>query len=104
MKSLLAIDGRLICLEWPSEKSSSEPGPPWAAPPTEYLGYLTNPGAQPRTDEHGAVLAEQFEPLVPGGLKRLVHIKPKRTHDIGTTKDGRVQDYISVWECLTDLR
>jgi hypothetical protein len=96
MKSLLAPGGRLICLEFPSEKKSSEPGPPWAAPPTEYLGYLSNPGARPRTDEHGGVLAEHVQPPLPGGLKRLVHIKPERTH-AGGTVDGRVQDYISVW-------
>ncbi|KAI1429148.1 S-adenosyl-L-methionine-dependent methyltransferase [Xylaria sp. FL1777] len=96
MKSLLGPGGRLVCLEFPSEKKSGEPGPPWAAPPTEYLGYLSNPGAQPRTDEYGGVIAEQMQALAPGGLRRLVHIRPKRTHMSGM-KDGRVQDYISVW-------
>ncbi|KAI1756373.1 S-adenosyl-L-methionine-dependent methyltransferase [Xylaria castorea] len=96
MKSLLSPGGRLVCLEFPSEKKSNEPGPPWAAPPTEYLGYLSNPGSQPQTDEHGGVIAEQTEPPVPGGLKRLLHMKPERTHESGT-KDGRVQDYVSVW-------
>ncbi|KAI1350849.1 S-adenosyl-L-methionine-dependent methyltransferase [Xylaria sp. FL0043] len=96
MKALLSPGGRLVCLEFPSEKKASEPGPPWAAPPAEYLAYLSNPGAKPRTDEHGGVIAEQTEPMSPGGLKRLVHIKPKRTHESGM-KDGRVQDYISVW-------
>ncbi|KAJ2992508.1 hypothetical protein NUW58_g2146 [Xylaria curta] len=96
MKSLLSPGGRLICLEFPSEKKSSEPGPPWAAPPTEYLGYLSDPGAQPETDEHGGVIAEKTRSAMPSGLKRLVHIKPTRTHENGT-EDGRVQDYISVW-------
>ncbi|KAI0451069.1 S-adenosyl-L-methionine-dependent methyltransferase [Xylaria acuta] len=96
MKSLLSPGGRLVCLEFPSAKRSNEPGPPWAAPPTEYLGYLSNPGCQPRTNEHGGVIPGQTESLVPGGLKRLLHMKPKRTHESGT-KDGRVQDYISVW-------
>ncbi|KAI0971547.1 S-adenosyl-L-methionine-dependent methyltransferase [Xylaria arbuscula] len=96
MKSLLSPGGRLICLEFPSEKKMSEPGPPWAAPPIEYLSYLSNPGAQPQTDEHGGVIAEQLESLSPSGLKRLVHITPKRTHESGM-KDGRVQDYVSVW-------
>ncbi|KAI0474501.1 S-adenosyl-L-methionine-dependent methyltransferase [Xylaria cf. heliscus] len=96
MKSLLSPGGRLVCLEFPSEKHPSESGPPWAAPPTEYLAYLSNPGSQPQTDEHGGVIAEKIGPLAPGGLKRLMHIKPKRTHASGT-KDGRVQDYISVW-------
>ncbi|KAI1812368.1 S-adenosyl-L-methionine-dependent methyltransferase [Poronia punctata] len=102
MRSLLVPGGRLICLEFPTEKSSSEPGPPWAAPPEEYLGYLSNPGAIPRKDEHGGVLAGKVETPMPGSLKRLVHIKPKRTHP-GGTKDGRVQDYISVWTQADEL-
>ncbi|KAF2970244.1 hypothetical protein GQX73_g3305 [Xylaria multiplex] len=96
MKTLLSPGGRLVCLEFPSDKKPSEPGPPWAAPPGEYLAYLSNPGAQPRTDEYGGVIAEEMESLAPGGLKRLVHIKPGRTHASGM-QDGRVQDYISVW-------
>ncbi|KAI0505969.1 S-adenosyl-L-methionine-dependent methyltransferase [Xylaria bambusicola] len=96
MKSLLRPGGRLVCLEFPSEKKASEPGPPWAAPPREYLGYLSNPGAQPPTDEHGGVVEGLAESVSPGGLKRLVHVKPRRTHESGT-QDGRVQDYISVW-------
>ncbi|KAJ8125376.1 hypothetical protein O1611_g8263 [Lasiodiplodia mahajangana] len=96
MKALLRPGGRLICLEFPSEKPSSEPGPPWAAPPAEYLGYLSDPGAQPPTDEHGGVIPRQTELPAPGGLRRLLHIKPKRTHQSGM-RDGRVQDYVSVW-------
>ncbi|KAI0440667.1 S-adenosyl-L-methionine-dependent methyltransferase [Xylaria telfairii] len=96
MKSSLSPGGRLVCLEFPSEKKPSEPGPPWAAPPAEYLGYLSNPDSQPQTDEHGGVIAEKTAQVAPGGLKRLVHLKPKRTHASGT-EDGRVQDYISVW-------
>ncbi|KAI1156438.1 S-adenosyl-L-methionine-dependent methyltransferase [Nemania diffusa] len=96
MKSLLSPGGRLVCLEFPSEKTSGEPGPPWAARPADYLGYLSDPGAQPQTDEHGGVIPVMVGSLAPGGLKRLVHIKPKRTHQSGM-KDGRVQDYISVW-------
>ncbi|KAI1823847.1 S-adenosyl-L-methionine-dependent methyltransferase [Xylaria intraflava] len=96
MKSLLAPGGRLVCLEFPSEKKASEPGPPWALPPTEYLAYLSDPGAQPPTDKHGGALPERVGLPAPGGLKRLVHVKPRRTHTSGM-QDGRVQDYISVW-------
>ncbi|KAI1362121.1 S-adenosyl-L-methionine-dependent methyltransferase, partial [Xylaria arbuscula] len=96
MKSLLSPGGRLVCLEFPSEKKSSEPGPPWAAPPREYLGYLSNPGAQPPTDEHGGVIEDYAGSVAPGGLKRLAHMKPARTHASGM-QDGRVKDYISVW-------
>ncbi|GAP84657.1 putative thiol methyltransferase [Rosellinia necatrix] len=75
MRSLLRRPGgRLLCLEFPVEKSPAEPGPPWAAPPAAYLDHLSDPG----------------------GLRRLVHVKPTRTHQSGT-EDGRVQDFISVW-------
>ncbi|KAI1109283.1 S-adenosyl-L-methionine-dependent methyltransferase [Nemania sp. NC0429] len=97
MRSLLAPGGRLVCLEFPAEKKASEPGPPWAASPAEYLAYLSKPGAQPRRDEHGGVIAEEVEsPVSGGGLRRLVHIKPGRTHASGM-EDGRIQDNISVW-------
>ncbi|KAI0406492.1 S-adenosyl-L-methionine-dependent methyltransferase [Xylaria palmicola] len=97
IKNLLSPGGRLICLEFPTEKASSEAGPPWAAHPEDYLGYLANPGAQPQTDEHGGVVGDQLGPVAPGGLKRLAHVKPRRTHTIGTDSDGRVMDFISVW-------
>ncbi|KAI0201951.1 S-adenosyl-L-methionine-dependent methyltransferase [Astrocystis sublimbata] len=96
MKSLLGPSGRLVCLEFPSEKTLSEKGPPWAAPPTEYLGYLSNPGLQPRIDESGGIVVEDIGSPAPGGLKRLLHMKPRRTHE-GGMKEGRVQDCISVW-------
>jgi len=102
MRSLLAPGGRLVCLEFPSEKKSSEGGPPWAAPPEEYIGYLSNPGAAPRRDEYGGVIAGQVETPMPGSFKRLVHIKPKRTH-AGGMLNGRVQDYISVWTQADEL-
>src|SRR3569833_127970 len=33
MSQLLAPDGRLVCLQWPSIKPPSEPGPPWGVTP-----------------------------------------------------------------------
>ncbi|KAH9906693.1 Thiopurine S-methyltransferase family protein [Xylariomycetidae sp. FL2044] len=95
--SLLADDGRLVCLEFPSEKHASEPGPPWPSPPHAYEAYLSAPGQEVAQDEDGGVLkrdggyARNAE-----GLKRLVHLKPERTH-AAAVKDGRVQDCISVW-------
>ncbi|KAI1495209.1 S-adenosyl-L-methionine-dependent methyltransferase [Biscogniauxia mediterranea] len=96
---LLASDGKLVCLEFPSEKSPSEPGPPWASPPRAYEAYLSAPGETVPTDEHGGVLMKEEEEVGPrqgNGLRRLLHMKPRRTHSIGT-KDGTVQDWISVW-------
>ncbi|KAI0012500.1 S-adenosyl-L-methionine-dependent methyltransferase [Xylariaceae sp. FL0662B] len=97
MASLLAPDGRLVCLEFPSEKSPGDSGPPWASPPHAYVAYLSRPGGQVPTDEHGGVIVQdEAAPPRNGGLKRILHAKPKRTHEAGT-KEGRVQDYISVW-------
>ncbi|CAJ2502929.1 Uu.00g103230.m01.CDS01 [Anthostomella pinea] len=93
---LLAPDGRLVCLEFPSEKDPAEPGPPWAAPPHAYMAYLSAPGEAVATDERGGVLRGQPGPSRDDGLKRLLHVKPRRTHDAGA-KDGGVQDCISVW-------
>jgi len=76
--------GRLVCLEFPSAKAPSEPGPPWAMPPDVYVEFLGDGGA---------------------GLKRLVHGKPTMSHTSGVReeedgKGGRrtvVVDCVSVW-------
>ncbi|KAI1500803.1 S-adenosyl-L-methionine-dependent methyltransferase [Biscogniauxia marginata] len=93
---LLASDGRLVCLEFPSDKSASEPGPPWAAPPHAYEAYLSAPGEAVPTDEHGGVLEGKIGSRREDGLRRLVHLKPRRTHASGA-KNSTIQDYISVW-------
>jgi methyl halide transferase len=97
MAELLAPGGRLVCLEFPSAKSPSEPGPPWAAPPHSYVAYLGRPGLEPATDEHGGVLKDKVEDPQTGGLRRIVHMKPPRSHPAGV-KDGEMIDRISVWE------
>ncbi|KAI1084975.1 S-adenosyl-L-methionine-dependent methyltransferase [Whalleya microplaca] len=94
--SLLAPDSRLVCLEFPSEKDVTAPGPPWPSPPHAYLAYLSRPGEKVPTDEHHGVIQNENMPARDGGLKRLLHAKPERTHEAGT-EDGRVQDCISVW-------
>ncbi|KAI1878726.1 hypothetical protein JX265_002903 [Neoarthrinium moseri] len=99
MVELLAPGGKLVCLEFPAKKPSSEPGPPWAAPPYSYVAYLGRPGQEPVRDEHGGVVeSEVQEPRqTDGGLKRVLHTTPQRTHAAGTS-DGEIVDRISVWE------
>lgn len=95
MRDLLAPTGRLVCLEFPS-REPTEPGPPWALPSHTYVAYLSQPGARVETDELGGVhdgeIAQHTD-----GLVRTVHFKPRRTFAAGT-KDGVVQDWISIWK------
>ncbi|KAI1336727.1 Thiopurine S-methyltransferase family protein [Xylariaceae sp. FL0016] len=79
MQQLLAPGGRLVCLEWPTEKDPSEPGPPWASPPSAYEKHLARP-------QDGDIK----------GMQRLLHVKPKRTHPAGID-EGRIKDWIAVW-------
>ncbi|KAK6076082.1 thiol methyltransferase [Seiridium cupressi] len=97
MVDLLAPGGRLVCLEFPSAKPSSEPGPPWAAPQHAYVAYLGRPGHEPVTDLHGGVLEDKVEEPREGGLRRILHQEPQRTHPAGMS-DGKMIDRISVWE------
>ncbi|KAI5927054.1 S-adenosyl-L-methionine-dependent methyltransferase [Camillea tinctor] len=96
ISDLLASEGRLVCLEFPSEKSPSELGPPWASPPHAYEAYLSAPGEVVPTDEHGGVLKEKMGPRQTDGLRRLLHTKPRRTHS-SNIGDGATQHCISVW-------
>ncbi|KAI0134760.1 S-adenosyl-L-methionine-dependent methyltransferase [Xylariales sp. AK1849] len=96
MVDLLGPDGRLVCLEFPSNKQSWQSGPPWALPPYAYVAYLARPGEDVATDEHGGVLEDKVPQPREGGLKRLLHMKPPRTHAAGM-KDSEVDDCISVW-------
>ena len=97
--------GRLVCLEWPSrDPREIGPGPPWALPPEVYLAHLTRPGRDVATDENGGVGAAGLLSRggsggadEGGGLARLAHLKPRRTHPGGVDQDGTVRDWISVW-------
>ncbi|ETS82188.1 hypothetical protein PFICI_07190 [Pestalotiopsis fici W106-1] len=98
MAELLAPGGRLVCLEFPRTKPSSEAGPPWATPSHAYVAYLGRPGEEPATDEHGGVLEDQVvEQPEKGGLRRILYQAPPRTHPAGV-KEGQTIDRVSVWE------
>ncbi|KAL0942259.1 thiol methyltransferase [Colletotrichum truncatum] len=101
MTSLLAPKGRLICLEFPSGKPLSAPGPPWGLTPEIYLALLAHPGAPlefssstEQGDDKDVVMVPPFRE---DGLKRLELIKPDRTHPAGMNPDGTVCDWIHVW-------
>ncbi|KAK1688850.1 S-adenosyl-L-methionine-dependent methyltransferase [Colletotrichum godetiae] len=95
--------GRLICLEFPSGKPLSQPGPPWGLNPDIYLALLTRPG-QPFTFSSSTQAGDEADVVVVpapsedgAGLKRLALVKPARTHRAGMNEDGSVRDWVHVW-------
>ena len=93
MSQLLAEDGRLICLEFPSAKDPKLNGPPWALPPAVYEQHLSKPGEKlPYDAESGSIIEDSPRRRNDNGLTRVAHWQPIRTHDIG--KDT---DWISIW-------
>lgn len=98
MVELLSPTGVLICGEWPSEKDLGAGGPPWPLPPQVYLNHLSRPGQELAYGEDGRFLEDKLGPVSKDGLKRIEHIRPKRTHPAGMTEDGRIHDWISVWK------
>ncbi|MCJ1322298.1 hypothetical protein MMC15_007646 [Xylographa vitiligo] len=96
MKSLLTTRGRLICLEFPSYKSLSAPGPPWALRPEVYLEHLGHPGQSIPYKESGEIEVDVSGPPEEGSLQRLAHWQPQRTHEI-----GKGTDWVSIWCSLS---
>ncbi|ESZ92363.1 hypothetical protein SBOR_7247 [Sclerotinia borealis F-4128] len=95
---LLSPEGRLICLEFPTTKSPSLGGPPWAMPPRIYEGHLSRPGeVLPYTEEGCELEVEKLGPSHQNGLQRIAHFHPKRTNEGGYGEDGTINDFISVW-------
>ncbi|QUC23273.1 uncharacterized protein UV8b_07514 [Ustilaginoidea virens] len=97
MSQLLAPDGHLICLEYPSGKPLSQRGPPWGLTPEVYEALLSAPGEDVAYDAAGNVVETMAAQPDPRALHRLSIIKPARTHKAGTDEDGAVRDFISVW-------
>jgi len=96
MNQLLAQDGRLVCLEYPTYKPHNTGGPPWALPPKVYFGHLPRPGQELPYDDEDGLSEEKLGPQEEEGLHRLAHFQPERTHDAGV-KDGKTTDWISIW-------
>lgn len=107
MSQLLSPSGRLVCLEWPSTKPLQHAGPPWPLRPDIYLAHLLRPGDEVPYAADGQLLAGGPAGTGPasdaggggrgGGLRRLAHVKPRRTYKSGYDADGNVTDNISVW-------
>lgn len=94
---LLAVDGRVVCIEFPTYKPPSTGGPPWALPPKVYMGHLPRPGEELSYSEDGDLQEQKLREPSKDGLKRIEHFQPKRTHEIGYNAEGRVTDWVSVW-------
>ncbi|RCI09309.1 hypothetical protein L249_1557 [Ophiocordyceps polyrhachis-furcata BCC 54312] len=97
LAQLIVPDGRLVCLEFPSSKPMSEPGPPWGVKPELYEVLLSAPGEAPVYRSDGTVAVDPMAQPRHDALHRLAIIKPSRTHGAGTAPDGSVTDFISVW-------
>jgi hypothetical protein len=95
MSQLLAPDGILICLEFPTHKPASSGGPPWSLPPTVHQELLKRPGEDISYDDAGVVVRTEREES-DTALVRVAHWTPKRTHDVAVIK-GVVRDCVSVW-------
>jgi methyl halide transferase len=96
MSKLLAPNGSLICLEFPTHKPPKSGGPPWALPSTVYVELFKRPGEEISYDEDGKVIAEEKEES-DSALVRVTHFKPERTHAVGVV-NGEVKDWVSIWK------
>lgn len=98
MWQLLAADGNLICMEFPSTKDPKIGGPPHALPPSVYIEHLAHPGkGLPYDDDTGYVKEGVSGPNSPAALTRVAHWQPERTHAIGKDANGKVMDWVSIW-------
>lgn len=97
MTDLLAHDGRLVCLEFPSGKPVTDPGPPWGVTPELYEVLLASPGDPVSYHKDGTVVDSASPKPCTEALHRISLTKPPRTHGAGTNEDGSVRDFISVW-------
>jgi len=98
VSELVAPEGRLVCLEFPTYKEASTGGPPWALPPKIYKHHLPRPGEKLPYDKDGELMeADIGEQKNPAGLVQIAHFQPKRTHAIGYDADGKITDWVGVW-------
>ena len=89
--------GNLICVEFPTYKDAQSGGPPWASPSKAYMEYLSHPGEDIPLGKDGHVLSNPLRETNKGGLERVAHWRPERTHQIGLDEQGNVRDMVSIW-------
>ena len=94
---LLAPQGRIVCVEFPTYKPPSTGGPPWALPPKIYMAHLKRPGKDLPYAADGELEESKLGEESKDGLVRLDHFQPERTHEIGYGADGKVTDWVSIW-------
>lgn len=95
MTELLAPEGILICLEFPTHKPPKSGGPPWALPSMVYDALFRRPGDEIDYNEDGTVAVET-RPENDKALYLVTRWKPDRTHAVGIIQ-GDVKDRVSVW-------
>ena len=89
--------GNLICVEFPTYKDPLSGGPPYGTPSKAYMEYLSHPGEAIPLGRDGHVLSNPLREVSDGGLERVAHWKPERTHSVGIDEYGNVRDMVSVW-------
>ncbi|KAI9711352.1 MAG: hypothetical protein M1812_007201 [Candelaria pacifica] len=88
----LSLHSNLICLEFPTYKAPSTGGPPFGLSPSVYTEHLSHPGKEIPYDEDGNVREDAPGGTREGGLERVAHWQPERTHEI-----GKGTDWVSIW-------
>lgn len=96
MTQLLAPQGILVCLEFPTHKPPKSGGPPWSLPSIVYEELFKRPGDELIYDEEGKVTRKD-EGDSDKALDRVAYWQPARTHQVGIIK-GEVKDRVSVWK------
>jgi SAM-dependent methyltransferase len=97
MSSLLAPGGSLICLEFPLAKSPLAGGPPHGLSSDLYVQLFKRPGDDVKYGDDGYAISEDRELDSEGGLVRVAHWKPERSHLV-----GKGTDMISIWKHAGD--
>jgi hypothetical protein len=96
MIQLLAPNGVLICLEFPTHKPPTSGGPPYALPSIVHQELFKRPGEDISYDEGQKAVASDREE-VDKTLVRVAYWKPARTHKVGVV-NGEVTDRVSLWK------
>jgi len=97
ISQLLAAQGSLITLEFPTYKHPSTGGPPWGLQPELYEVLLAAPGEEVEYDAEGYVVQNEERLRRGKGLKRVAHWQPERTHEI-----GKGTDWVGIWKHAED--
>lgn len=93
---LLAQNGSLLCLEFPTYKEPHTGGPPFGLNSNVYTSHLSRPGEKLAYTEEGYPEPKYYDGSIepgPNSLRRVDYWAPARTFDI-----GKGTDRMSIWE------